>query len=374
VDDQSRSSTTEHWTQQKERDDLTGLYYYGARYYAPWLGRWMSADPSGPQDGLNLYEYVSSNPIGYIDPDGNEKKEPGSFKKAWDFSLGFLKAAGKFANENATMMLESHPLSPMFDPKAVWDRNMNMYNYLYNQYRLGGGGKEGLFNAGKQLLPLTRAKRGLDQARVSLEHGDYDKAGEHSFEFAIDYGGFLVSVGLAAKTPPSSKTTIVPETPPAPKPKRGNIYNPFRKKKKAGIETIAPDEVISASSKLTGRGDPLAAAANRIKPLENFYDVVIHGSPESFHVLHNGKWVKIDQRSLASFMKKTGYEGGPVRLISCSAGKSSTGVAKNLANKLGEVVKAPTDTLWIHPSGKMTIGPKATKNTGNWKNFIPGGN
>ncbi|MCA9313600.1 hypothetical protein KDA08_04805, partial [Candidatus Saccharibacteria bacterium] len=26
----------------KERDDTTGLYYYGARYYAPWIGRWMT--------------------------------------------------------------------------------------------------------------------------------------------------------------------------------------------------------------------------------------------------------------------------------------------------------------------------------------------
>ncbi len=27
--------------------------YYGARYYAPWLGRWMSPDPAGTVDGLN---------------------------------------------------------------------------------------------------------------------------------------------------------------------------------------------------------------------------------------------------------------------------------------------------------------------------------
>ena len=31
----------------KERDDETGLYYFGARYYAPWLGRWTSTDPAG---------------------------------------------------------------------------------------------------------------------------------------------------------------------------------------------------------------------------------------------------------------------------------------------------------------------------------------
>ncbi len=57
----------------KERDDTTGLYYYGARYYAPWLGRWLSADPAGPVDGLNLYAYVESNPIVFNDHNGQQK-------------------------------------------------------------------------------------------------------------------------------------------------------------------------------------------------------------------------------------------------------------------------------------------------------------
>ena len=53
-----------------ERDDGTGLYYCGARYYQPGIGRWLSADPSGPADGLNLYCYVGDNPIIFIDPNG----------------------------------------------------------------------------------------------------------------------------------------------------------------------------------------------------------------------------------------------------------------------------------------------------------------
>ncbi|EGH49324.1 insecticidal toxin protein, partial [Pseudomonas syringae pv. pisi str. 1704B] len=30
----------------KERD-TSGLYYYGLRYYAPWLQRWINPDPAG---------------------------------------------------------------------------------------------------------------------------------------------------------------------------------------------------------------------------------------------------------------------------------------------------------------------------------------
>ncbi|UBM27365.1 RHS repeat protein [Pseudomonas sp. p1(2021b)] len=53
----------------KERD-ATGLYYYGYRYYQPWVGRWLSADPAGPVDGLNLFWMVGNNPTSAIDRDG----------------------------------------------------------------------------------------------------------------------------------------------------------------------------------------------------------------------------------------------------------------------------------------------------------------
>ncbi|MGE1173920.1 RHS repeat domain-containing protein [Pseudomonas sp. BW7P1] len=46
----------------KERD-ATGLYYYGFRYYIPWLQRWTSADPAGYPDGLNIYRMVRNNPL-----------------------------------------------------------------------------------------------------------------------------------------------------------------------------------------------------------------------------------------------------------------------------------------------------------------------
>jgi RHS repeat-associated protein len=54
----------------KEHDEESGFYYHGARYYAPWLGRWASADPQGMVDGPNLYVYGRDNPVVFTDPNG----------------------------------------------------------------------------------------------------------------------------------------------------------------------------------------------------------------------------------------------------------------------------------------------------------------
>ena len=59
-----------------ERDDESGLTYHGARYFAPWLGRWISCDPIGLRDGLNLYAYVGCNPVGKVDPTGTDSRDP----------------------------------------------------------------------------------------------------------------------------------------------------------------------------------------------------------------------------------------------------------------------------------------------------------
>ena len=60
----------------KEKDEETGFYAVGARYYVCWLGRWLSPDPAGLIDGVNRYEYVGNNPVSRVDPTGLAGGDP----------------------------------------------------------------------------------------------------------------------------------------------------------------------------------------------------------------------------------------------------------------------------------------------------------
>ncbi|MBU7018120.1 MAG: hypothetical protein HXS44_11480 [Theionarchaea archaeon] len=73
------STTDERYTYNGKELDSTGLYYYGARYYDPEIGRFLTRDPlqgdkTVPQT-LNKYVYCLNNPLRYIDPTGTDAEE-----------------------------------------------------------------------------------------------------------------------------------------------------------------------------------------------------------------------------------------------------------------------------------------------------------
>ncbi len=58
----------------KEFDNESGLYYYGMRYYAAWIARFISADSlQFKYPELTPFQYASNAPISFIDLDGAEK-------------------------------------------------------------------------------------------------------------------------------------------------------------------------------------------------------------------------------------------------------------------------------------------------------------
>nr|WP_321452867.1 RHS repeat-associated core domain-containing protein [uncultured Carboxylicivirga sp.] len=87
-----RSGRTETETSQKrykyvgkERDEETGLYYYGFRYYAAWLCRFVSVDPlQFEYPHYTPFQYAGNKPISYIDLDGLEEAQPDEDYKVGD--------------------------------------------------------------------------------------------------------------------------------------------------------------------------------------------------------------------------------------------------------------------------------------------------
>ncbi len=80
----------------KRSDFESGLVYFGYRFYAPHLGRWLNRDPLQEQGGINLYAYVNGDPLNYVDPDGQHPILIGAAVGAINGGLGAWVMGGNF--------------------------------------------------------------------------------------------------------------------------------------------------------------------------------------------------------------------------------------------------------------------------------------
>ncbi|MGA2800997.1 MAG: RHS repeat-associated core domain-containing protein [Verrucomicrobiota bacterium] len=69
--------------------DPNGLLYMRARYYNPYLCRFLNPDPLGFSGGLNFYAYANGNPVSYLDPFGlgavGENPSPSWIQGAYNY-------------------------------------------------------------------------------------------------------------------------------------------------------------------------------------------------------------------------------------------------------------------------------------------------
>jgi RHS repeat-associated protein len=84
------------WFTGKLEETRVGIQYYGARWYEPELGRFLSVDPVPFQEdnvfSFNRYAYANGNPYRYVDPDGREVVQVGVFFSLPQ-ALGIVQAA-----------------------------------------------------------------------------------------------------------------------------------------------------------------------------------------------------------------------------------------------------------------------------------------
>jgi RHS repeat-associated protein len=86
----------------KYTDDVSGLVYYGYRYYLPETGRWGSRDPIGERGGRNLFAFCRNNTITGFDPFGLKTVIKGTeIKRYADGKMSVSIAPGEIAGGGA---------------------------------------------------------------------------------------------------------------------------------------------------------------------------------------------------------------------------------------------------------------------------------
>ncbi len=163
------------YTGQRQMASLGNIYDYGARFYSPLLGRFLSADTIVPSVGnpqaLNRYTYVLNNPLLYIDPSGcascvgsNWDDGPQCFGKStadtlmrygvqtygqWDLNhLGALLDAVHAVGDKYSKTVGGSAASAFrkvyqTDVRPVgflWGKSPDIYSGFYEQFGMTGGG------------------------------------------------------------------------------------------------------------------------------------------------------------------------------------------------------------------------------------------
>jgi RHS repeat-associated protein len=96
----------------KERDEESGLYYHGARYYIPWLARWTACDPlESKYAGMSPYNYSFNNPVVFNDPSGADPTDGDDPKLPKGVRNGGVAGGYTIGNPNAGSTSSKQPVN-----------------------------------------------------------------------------------------------------------------------------------------------------------------------------------------------------------------------------------------------------------------------
>jgi len=135
---QTGSSTNDRLHNTKEHDASTGLDNYGMRYYDESTGTFITRDPSGYGDGLNVYLNVHDDPVNSVDPQGLQawyQGWGGAISGLWNGDT--LNVGSHFnAQDQLVYRHTTESVQDVYD-RAVWDRTHGAGDAI--ESRLQGG-------------------------------------------------------------------------------------------------------------------------------------------------------------------------------------------------------------------------------------------
>ncbi len=153
----------------RELDSETGLYYYRNRYYDPSLGRFITQDPIGIADDINLYAYCFNDPVNFTDPMGLEGKSNQNVGEWFDDALIKL--------EDFSMAMAANPMSdgspyPFEQLWLIGATSSKVGRVFWS------GSKVAMMRArkfaeqtGRATLEMTKAGKRLQSAKIATRQG-----------------------------------------------------------------------------------------------------------------------------------------------------------------------------------------------------------